>query len=145
MHNTTLYLTQTDTTVGFVSQDAKRLDAVKGRPPQKHYIRAVDSLATLQRYTRVPPLHRNRIRRTQRTTFIFPDGRSWRIIHEPRHRRLITELGGWAYTTSANRSGKPWDEAWARSVADQVIEPLRGPSAPSAILQLNHRRMKKLR
>jgi tRNA A37 threonylcarbamoyladenosine synthetase subunit TsaC/SUA5/YrdC len=141
----TLYLTATDTTIGFVTQDAARLDAVKGRPPHKHYIRAVDSLATLQRHTRVPPRHRNRLRRARRTTFILPDGRSWRVIHEPRHQQLISEMGGWAYTTSANRSGEPYDEAWARSVADRVIEPLEAQAAPSTILRINHRTLKKLR
>ena len=144
MIDSTVYLTQTDTTVGFVSQDAERLDAIKGRPPHKHYIRAVDSLRRLNAFTRVPPRHRNRVRRARRTTFILPDGRSWRVIRDARHRELIARLG-WAYTTSANPSGRPYDEAWARAAADRVIEPLDAPSSPSTILRLGHRTLHKIR
>ncbi len=145
MIDSIVYLTQTDTTIGFVSQDAARLDAIKDRPAGKYYIRAVDSLRTLRHFTRVPSLHRNRLRRARRTTFVFQDGRSWRVIHDPEHRDLITRLGGWAYTTSANRSGEVYDETWAREMADVVIEPLEDRSAPSTILRLNHRTLNKIR
>ena len=141
----TVYLTATDTTVGFVSQSAERLDAIKGRPAHKHYITALPSLRVLQEYARPPAAHRNHLRRARRTTFIFPDGRSWRIIHDPRHRRLIRQLG-WAYTTSANRSGEPYDEAWARSMADVVIEPLHAAeTTPSTILKLGWKRVERIR
>ena len=36
-----VFLTQTDTTIGFVSQNADKLTAIKQRPPHKHYITAV--------------------------------------------------------------------------------------------------------
>ncbi len=142
---TTVYLTATDTTVGFISQSTDRLDAIKGRPPYKHYITALPSLRALKRRTRIPAHHRNRIRRARRTTFILPDGRSWRIIHDPRHHRLIQQLG-WAYTTSANRSSEAYDEAWAREVADVVIEPLNiTDSMPSTILKLSKTHLRQLR
>ena len=141
----TVYLTTTDTTVGFVSQSAERLDAIKGRPTDKHYITALPSLRALKRHTRIPASHRNRLRRARRTTFVLPDGRSWRIIHDPKHRQLIRQLG-WAYTTSANRSGETYDEAWAREMADVVIEPfdIAGLS-PSTILELGKTHIQKLR
>ena len=141
----TVYLTATDTTVGFISQNADRLDAIKGRPEHKHYIVALPSLRTLRSKTRIPLRHRNRIRRARRTTFVLPDGRSWRVIHDPRHHRIIQELG-WAYTTSANRSGEAYDETWAREKADVVIEPLKAStSAPSTILKLGKNHILKLR
>jgi tRNA A37 threonylcarbamoyladenosine synthetase subunit TsaC/SUA5/YrdC len=144
MIDTTVYLTQTDTTIGFVSQSADRLDAIKNRPPDKSYIRAVDSLSTLKEFTRIPPLHRNRLRRAHKTTFILPDGASYRVIRDPRHLILIGQLK-WAYTTSANRSGKGYDEAWARSAADTVIEPLSGRGCPSTILRIEQKKVVKLR
>ena len=52
-----VFLTQTDTTIGFVSQNAQRLTAVKKRPPHKHYIIAVNSLHTLKHFARVPQIH----------------------------------------------------------------------------------------
>jgi tRNA A37 threonylcarbamoyladenosine synthetase subunit TsaC/SUA5/YrdC len=141
-----VYLTATDTTVGFVSQDAGRLDAIKGRPPHKHYITALPSLRALMQRTRVPTRHANRIRRAKRTTFILPDGRSWRIIPRgTRHHDLIARLG-WAYTTSANPSGRPYDEAWARTRADIVIEPLDAIAKhPSRIIRLGHTRRMRVR
>jgi len=141
----TVYLTATDTTVGFISQDADRLDAIKGRPAHKYYIVALPSLRALRSKTRIPLRHRNRVRRARRTTFVLPDGRSWRVIHDPRHRRIIQELG-WAYTTSANRSGGAYDEVWAREKADGVIEPLEANApAPSTILKISKARIRKLR
>ena len=145
MTDPAVYLTATDTTVGFVSQNADRLDAIKGRPSHKHYIVALPSLRALKQRTRTPARHRNRLRRARRTTFVFPDGRSWRIIHDPSHRTFIRKLG-WAYTTSANRSGEAYDEAWARTMADVVIEPLQATDpTPSAIVKLGKTRRIKLR
>ena len=140
-----VYLTATDTTIGFVSQNAARLDTIKARPPHKHYIIALPSLRALVARTRVPALHARRIRRARRTTFILPDGRSWRIIPEGTHHDLIARLG-WAYTTSANRSGHPYDETWARTQADTVIDPLTPPNShPSRIIRLGRTRMVRVR
>jgi tRNA A37 threonylcarbamoyladenosine synthetase subunit TsaC/SUA5/YrdC len=141
----TVYLTATDTTVGFVSQDSDRLDAVKGRPPHKHYITALPSLRALLERTRIPAAHANRVRRARDTTFILPDGRSWRIIPHGTHHDLVARLG-WAYTTSANPSGHPYDEAWARKQADMVIDPLTPvDTRPSRIVRLGRTRIVRVR
>jgi len=139
-----VYLTQTDTTIGFVSQDADRLTQIKQRPPHKHYIMAVDSLSTLKKYSRIPTIHKNRLRRAAKSTFILPNGASYRVIQDSRHLGLITQLH-WAYTTSANLSNKPYDEQWARSMADVVIEPLENLSKPSKIYRINNQTVKKIR
>ena len=115
-----VYVTQTDTTIGFISQSADRLDEIKGRSPSKHYIRALPSLGRLKAFTRVPQSHKNRVRRARRSTFIFPDGHSYRVVAEGCHHRLIERLG-WAYTTSANRSGEAYHSEFAESVADIIV------------------------
>jgi len=71
---TNLYLTQTDTTIGFVSQDISKIDRAKKRLPNKYYIRVVDSLESLKTFTRVPQKYKNRVRRAKKSTFIFPCG-----------------------------------------------------------------------
>ena len=139
-----VYLTQTDTTIGFISQDADRLTDIKQRPPHKHYIKVVDSLATLKAQARIPTRYRNRLRRARKSTFILPNGASYRVIHDRKHLALISNLR-WAYSTSANLSDKPYDEQWARSVADVVIEPLQGNNKPSKIYKINNRRLKRIR
>ena len=115
-----VFLTQTDTTIGFVSRNAQRLDQIKKRPSHKHYIKALPSLQSLNSLTRVPEKHKNRVRRARKSTFIFPDGSSYRIIRESMHLQLIKKLG-WAYTTSANPGGKPFEKKFAEESADIIV------------------------
>jgi len=126
-----VFLTSTDTTVGFVSQNANRLTAIKKRPPHKHYIKAVDSLCTLKGQTRIPVRHRNRVRRSRRTTFIMPNGYSYRVVHASNHLLLLSRMQ-WAYTTSANLSGKSYHENFAKEAADVTIYPLKNKGTPYA-------------
>ena len=139
-----LFLTATDTTVGFVSRSSRRLDRAKRRPPSKHYIRVYPSLTAVVRNHRVPAAHRRRVRLSNRKSFILPDGFSFRIIRDSRHLLLIRRLG-WAYSSSANLSGAPYDESYARTAADIVVEPLGTPASPSRILRLGKRRLRKIR
>jgi len=142
--DTRVFLTKTDTTVGFVSQDADKLTRIKRRPPHKEYIVALNALRTLQRYTRVPKKHKNRIRRAKKTTFIVPNGRSFRIVKDPFHLLLLNRIE-WGFTTSANLSGKPYDENFAKKSADVVISPLMQNGTPSQILKLGKETIKRIR
>ena len=139
-----VFLTQTDTTIGFVSQSAKRLTQIKLRPPHKHYIKAVDSLKTLQTFTRIPHRYKGLVRRAKKTTFILPDGNSYRVVHDPHHLLLLQRLK-WAYTTSANRSGEPYDEAFAKAQADVIITPLKANQTPSTIYKLGKETIQRIR
>ncbi|MFC2057442.1 hypothetical protein ACFLR6_00740 [Campylobacterota bacterium] len=87
-----VFLTQTDTTIGFVSQNADKLSQIKQRPPHKHYIKAVNSLHTLQKFARVPQRHKNKVRRARKTTFIMPNGHSYRVIQDKHHLLLLDRL-----------------------------------------------------
>ncbi|SFV54705.1 TsaC protein (YrdC domain) required for threonylcarbamoyladenosine t(6)A37 modification in tRNA [hydrothermal vent metagenome] len=141
---TKVFLTQTDTSIGFVSQDAQKLDAIKQRPPHKHYIKAVNSLETLKSFTRVPSQHKNKVRRASKSTFILPNGLSYRVIRESHHLLLLNRLK-WAYTTSANLSGKKYDESFAREVADVVIQPLTHNAQASKLYKLGNNFIQRLR
>ena len=139
-----VFLTQTDTTIGFVSQNAEKLTSIKQRPPHKHYIKALPSLKTLKLCTRVPDIHKNRVRRSRKTTFIMPNGHSYRIVQDKHHLLLLTRLG-WAYTTSANLSSKAYDESFAKKSADIVITPLKQKSSASDIYKLGEISLKRIR
>ncbi len=139
-----VFLTATDTAVGFVSQNALKLDAIKGRPPHKRYLRAVDSLATLKTMTRIPAAHKKRFRRQRRTTFILPNGRSFRIVRDKHHLLLLKRLK-WAYSTSANKSGEAFDIDFARNAAEIVVEPIGSEGTPSQLLKLGKTGIKKVR
>jgi len=142
--NNQVFLTQTDTIIGFVSQDADKLTAIKQRPPHKHYIKAVNSLQTLQTFTRVPTLHKNRVRRTKRTTFVMPNRFSYRVVKDTHHLHLLNRLK-WAYTTSANLSSESYDETFAKQSADVIILPLKETHQSSNILKLGKHTLKRIR
>ena len=139
-----VFLTQTDTTIGFVSQNEAQLTAIKQRPPHKHYIKAVNSLETLKTFTRIPTSHKNRVRRAKRTTFILPNGHSYRVIKDRHHLLLLNRLK-WAYTTSANLSNQPYDENFAKDVADVVITPLNKSTQASTIYKITNATIKRIR
>ena len=148
MHETTLknlvFLTQTDTTIGFVSQNADRLTSIKQRPPHKHYIKAVNSLQTLKTFTRVPSSHKNRVRRTNKTTFIMPNTHSYRVIRDQHHLLLLNRLK-WAYTTSANLSNFSYDEKFTKEAADVIVSPLLEKKQASDIYKLGKHAIKRIR
>jgi tRNA A37 threonylcarbamoyladenosine synthetase subunit TsaC/SUA5/YrdC len=139
-----VFLTQTDTTIGFVSQNAEKLTAIKQRPPHKYYIKAVNSLKTLQTFTRVPTLHKNRVRKSKKTTFIMPNRHSYRVIQDNHHLLLINRLQ-WAYTTSANLSNESYDKKFARESADIIIEPLKYTMQASSLYKLSKKTIKRIR
>jgi tRNA A37 threonylcarbamoyladenosine synthetase subunit TsaC/SUA5/YrdC len=139
-----VFLTQTDTTIGFVSQNADKLTVIKQRPPHKHYIKAVNSLQTLKTFTRVPSSHKNRVRRADKATFIMPNGYSYRVVKEKHHLLLLNRLE-WAYTTSANLSNQPYDEKFAKEVADVIVTPLKEIKQASNIYKLGNYTIKRIR
>ena len=139
-----VFLTQTDTTIGFVSQNAEKLTSIKQRPPHKHYIKAVNSLHTLQTFTRVPKMHKNRVRRSSKTTFIMPNTHSYRVIQDKQHLLLLDRLT-WAYSTSANLSNHSYDETFAKESADVIIEPLKEITHSSNIYKLGTKNIQRIR
>ena len=144
MLNNKVFLTQTDTIIGFISQDADKLTAIKRRPPHKHYIKAVNTLQTLKTFTRVPTLHKNRVRRAKKVTFIMPNGLSYRVVKDKHHLHLLNRLK-WAYTTSANLSNEAYDETFAKKVADVIVLPLKETQQSSNIFQLGKYTLKRIR
>jgi len=139
-----VFLTQTDTTVGFVSQNASRLTQIKQRPSYKYYIKAVNSLSTLKQFVRIPTLHKKNVRRANATTFIMPNGDSYRIIKDQHHLLLLNRLK-WVYTTSANLSNHTYNESFAKEAADVIITPLYHAKAPSSILKLGKIQQRRVR
>jgi tRNA A37 threonylcarbamoyladenosine synthetase subunit TsaC/SUA5/YrdC len=140
---TNLYLTQTDTTIGFVSQNPKKIDQAKRRKPNKHYIQVVNSLKTLQQFSRVPNKFKNQVRRAKRTTFIMPNGMSFRVVKETEHNLLLDRLK-WVYSSSANLSGVGYDEEYARENAEVILsfpKPKNGKASTIYKLSQSNKRL----
>jgi len=140
-----LYLTQTDTTIGFVSQDASKIDRAKKRLPNKHYIRVVNSLETLKTFIRVPQEHKNRLRRAKETTFIMPNGLSFRVVKDTKHNILLNRVK-WLYSSSANLSGAEYDELYAKDNAEVIVTfSSHKKKSASTIYLLGQKRMRLIR
>ena len=125
MKQNNIYLTQTDTTVGFLSQDFKKLNQIKNRNINKKVLIEVDSLKTLKKFTRVPKKFKKQVRRAKKTTFIYPNGNSFRVVKDEVHLRFLKKFK-WMYSTSANLSGEKFDKSWAIKQADIIVEDKKG-------------------
>jgi tRNA A37 threonylcarbamoyladenosine synthetase subunit TsaC/SUA5/YrdC len=141
-----IYLVQTDTTVGFLSQDKKKLNKIKNRPLNTPVLREVESLDTLKSFVRVPDKFKKLVRRAKKTTFIYPNKESFRVVRDEKHLEFLKKFL-WMYSTSANMHGKKFDETWAKEKADIVVEDKRGffEGEASKIIKLGKTKCKKLR
>ena len=140
-----LYLTQTDTTIGFVSQNPYKIDQAKKRLPNKHYICVVNSLETLKTFTRVPQKYKNHLRRSKQTTFIMPNGRSFRVVKDTKHNLLLDRIK-WLYSSSANLSGAVYSEEYANKMTEVVVcFPDKTSRKASRIYRLSQIRLRVIR
>ena len=141
-----VYLAQTETTAGFLSQNAEALSRIKNRPSGKSFLISVDSLSTLRTFTRVPKNHKNHVRRANKTTFAYPCGLAIRVVKDEEHLQFLRKFK-WSYSTSSNLSGKGFDEAFATEKADVILFTCKGffEDKPSSIFRLGKRKMRKLR
>ena len=77
----------------------------------------------------------------------MPNTYSYRVIRDKHHLLLLDRLK-WAYTTSANLSNLPYDEAFAKVSADDIITPLDQNDQndqASTILKLGKHSIKRIR
>jgi len=141
MHNR-VFLTNTDTTIGFISKSQKALDIAKNRASDKKYIEALPYFKALRK--RTPKKHRKLIRQSSKTTFIISQNYSFRVVKDSRHNLLLKRLKN-AYTSSANASNQEYDYDYAYKNADIIIYPLKVQSNPSKIYKLGKIKLKRLR
>ncbi len=116
-----IYLAQTDTTVGFLSSDDKKLSDIKQRPETQKILQELDSFTTLKNYVRVPNIHKKMVRNSKFTTFIYPNGDSFRVVNkDSKHHNFIEKFGS-IYSTSANETKKKFDFNFAYNNADIIV------------------------
>jgi len=111
-----VWLTQTDTTVGFLSQDAEALARVKQRDPNKLFLTALPDLKSLKKRVRVPKFLHKEIRRAKKRTYIL-NNTAYRVVQDGKHHDFLKRIG-WAYSTSANKSNEEYDEKFCFENAD---------------------------
>lgn len=139
-------LTQTDTTVGFLSQDEKKLQAIKQRPTSKPFIKVYKDFMTLKNDgIRIPRKYKKELRRAKKTTYIVKK-QSFRVAKLNLHSNILTN-SSWHYSTSANESGKNFDRDFCQLKADIIIEDNRGldEGLASKLYKINSKRKVRLR
>ena len=147
MDSSLVYLVQTDTTVGFSSLSDEKLSLVKQRPLSKKILNTVDSFSNLSKNTRIPKNFRKKVRNSKRTTFIYPNGHSFRIVDKSLQFYDFINKFGILYSTSANKTSKNFEKEFAHEVAQIIVEDKRGffETTASKIIKLSKKRAKKIR
>ncbi|MBU1659117.1 hypothetical protein KKG72_08715 [bacterium] len=139
-------LTQTDTTVGFLSQNAKKLYEVKSRQTSKAFIRVYKDFKTfLACGNRVPHAFKSKIRRSKKTTFIVKN-KAFRVAPFTLNSQILRN-STWHFSTSANESGKNFDRDFCFTKADIIIEDVHGlcEKKSSSLYKINKVKRRRLR
>lgn len=146
MRSDIVYLTQTDTTVGFLSQNRDRLFAIKERDRDKPFLIVVDSFKTLQNFVRVPERFKKLVRDSKEVTFIYPNSLAIRVVKNQRHRDFLKRFK-WSFSTSANLSGSGFDIEFAKESCDIIVFDIDEFSerSSSKIFKLSKFKLKRLR
>ncbi len=141
-----IILTQTDTTVGFLSQDSKKLFEIKSRENTKPFIKVFQNFKTFsQSGNRIPNKHKAFIRRARKTSFITKET-AFRISATNLNSQILRNLP-WSYSTSANESGKNFDIEFCEQKADIIIQNVDGlrECSSSSLYKLAHSKKRRLR
>ena len=134
-------LTQTDTTVGFISQNHSKLSEIKSRPQTKPFIKILKASNNL----RVPNKFKKLVRRATKTTFIIKN-KAFRISSYTQDSQITRDLS-WHYSTSANKANKKFERKFCEENADIIIENINGLKelGSSQLIKLNNRKKRRLR
>jgi len=144
--STQVVLTQTDTTVGFLSQNEKQLKNIKSRESSKPFIKVFKSFYALKKSNiRVPHNRKKMLRRAKKTTFIIKNS-AFRVAQETLNSSVLRATQ-WNYSTSANASGKSFELKFCEEKADIIIQDKNTlfEGKASSLLKINKKRIKRLR
>lgn len=139
-----IYLAQTDTTAGFLSKDLKKLNSIKNRPLNQPCLICVSKFKNLQNFSRIPKKYKNLIRRSKKTTFIYPNLKAIRVVKDHPHTKLLDKLE-WVYSTSANLHKKEFDIEFAKGKADVIVDYKFTPAPASKIYKISKTNIRRIR
>jgi len=143
---TPVFLVQSDTTVGLLSKNAEKLAFIKQRDIKKPFLKSMATFYELKKETRVPKKFKKLIRRKKRTTFIYPNSKAVRVVHDTRHRRFLKRFG-WMYSTSANKTGCKFDFSYIKDRVDIIVYEAKefSEEGSSSLLKLSRKKMRRIR
>lgn len=139
-------LTQTDTTVGFLSQDEIKLREIKSRNTSKPFIKVFANFKDLALSGhRIPKSKKSLVRRSKKTTFIVKNS-AFRISPQHLSSQILKNIR-WNYSTSANESGKNFVFDFCEDKADIIIQDKYGlkENSASTLLKINDTKTVRIR
>lgn len=141
-----VFLIQTDTTVGFLSQNSLRLAQIKEREDNKPFVQVTNSFKTLKKIARIPNKHKLRVRRSKMTTFAYANNKAVRVVKDKKHASFIKPFE-WFYSTSANERSLAYTQDFAFSKSDIIVQDKKGlyEGEASKIYRLENSKIKRLR
>ena len=134
-------LIQTDTTVGFVSQNHTKLSKIKSRPNTKPFIKVLTSLKNI----RVPNRFKKELRSSKKTSYVIKN-QAFRISSYVQNSQIMRDIS-WHYSTSANESGKEFIREFCEQKADIIVEDNKGLKElnSSKLIKLTNHKKRRLR
>ena len=125
MFKDVIYLTQTDTTVGFLSTSPQKLAEAKKRDVNQPFLLCVDTFKKQKKLARTPKKFRSLVRRSSKTTFLYPNKKAIRVVRDKTHNQLLKKFE-FLYSTSANENKKSFSFSYALNKSDIMIETSQG-------------------
>jgi len=144
--NNSVILTQTDTTVGFLSQNESKLQSIKERDSHKPFIKVYKDFKALQENSiRIPNRYKSRVRRAKKTTFVIKN-LAFRVAMDNLNSKLLQD-NRWNYSTSANERQKNFQRDFCEQKADIIVEDKNAlcEGEASKLYKLNHTKIVRLR
>ena len=170
-----VFLAQCDTTVGFLSANQARILEIKNSPKYKAILRESCDLAHIKALSRIPRILQKHLRRAKKTTFIFDNNLSFRVVGEScelnneshlrgesressgesreshksstnLHHAFLKRFGT-LFSSSANQKGKKFERNFALNCADIIVSDNRGffEDSPSSIFRVKKSKIRKIR
>lgn len=78
-----VFLAQSDTTAGFLCANPKKLNRLKKRDENQKILLALSDFIELKKRFRIPLFAKKMVRNARKTSFVLPNGRSFRVVKKP--------------------------------------------------------------
>lgn len=141
-----LFLAQSDTTAGFLSKSKNSIILAKQSNDNKPILVESNSLYNIKAQSRIPKKIGKDIRRSKKTTFIFQNKKSFRLINHGLHYVFLNNFK-YLYSSSANLHKCKFDLNFAKNITDVWIYDKRGifNDTPSKIFKVRRNKIIKIR
>lgn len=147
MNANLVYLVQTDTTVGFSSNNDEKLSNVKKRPVTQKILQTLDSFKSLKTQTRVPNKYKKRVRNSKLSTYIYSNKNSYRVVNKNTEFYDFIKKFKILFSTSANQNKKKYSKDFAYNNADVIVKDIIGFNElkASSMYIITNKQIKKIR